>query len=277
MARTKVLLTVNTYPLPSRSYDELVCTAGILEDGSWIRIYPVPLSFLLGQRISGKMETFKYNWIELDLIPRSQSNDFRPESYSPKYYDFRDLKILGHLDTKSNWYLRKQICLQNVYTNFNQLIEDSKAPLNKSLATYRPCRIVGMDIEPDDREWKNEWTEIRKQGDLFNQDKNPEILVPKLPYKFFYKFEDETGKIRRLMIEDWEIGALYWNSLRHTEGNEAEALKKVRLRYEEEFLTKKEIYFFLGTTKQWHMRRAYNPFVIIGIFYPKLEIQTRLF
>lgn len=277
MARTKVLLTVNTYPLPSRSYDELVCTAGILEDGSWIRIYPVPLSFLLGQRKSGEMKTFKYNRIELDLIPRSQSNDFRPESYSPKYYDFRDLKILEHLDTKSNWYLRKQICLQNVYTNFNLLIEDSKAPLNKSLATFKPSRILGMEIEADDREWKNEWTEIRKQGDLFNQDKNPEILVPKLPYKFYYKFEDETGKIRRLMIEDWEIGALYWNSLRYAEGNEAEALDKVRLRYEEEFLTKKEIYFFLGTTKQWHMRRAYNPFVIIGVFYPKIELQTRLF
>jgi hypothetical protein len=27
MPRLKVLLTVTTYPLPSRSYDELVCTA----------------------------------------------------------------------------------------------------------------------------------------------------------------------------------------------------------------------------------------------------------
>lgn len=38
MPRLKVLLTVVTYPLPSRSYDELVCTAGILEDGSWIAL-----------------------------------------------------------------------------------------------------------------------------------------------------------------------------------------------------------------------------------------------
>lgn len=43
MPRKKVLITVTTYLLPSRSYEELVCTAGILEDGSWIRIYPVPL------------------------------------------------------------------------------------------------------------------------------------------------------------------------------------------------------------------------------------------
>jgi hypothetical protein len=43
MARKKVLITVTTYPLPSRSYDELVCTAGMLENGEWIRIYPVLL------------------------------------------------------------------------------------------------------------------------------------------------------------------------------------------------------------------------------------------
>jgi hypothetical protein len=275
MAFTKVLLTVNTYPLPSRSYDELVCTAGMLEDGSWIRIYPVPLSFLLGQRESGKMKSFKYNWIEIDLIRRS--DDLRPESYSPKNYNFKDLKVLDCFDTKSNWYLRKQFCLKDVYTNFDDLIEQSRAPKYKSLATFQPTEIIGMDIEPDAREWKNEWKELRKQGDLFNQDKKPEILIPKLPFKFYYKFKDVTGKQRRLMIEDWEIGALYWNSLRSTEGNEAKALDKVRNRYEKEFLEKNDIYFFVGTTKQWHMRKAPNPFVIIGVFYPLKDSQTKLF
>ncbi len=258
MALTKVLLTVNTYPLPSRSYDELVCTAGILEDGSWIRIYPVPLSFLLGQKVAGKMKSFKYNWIEIDIEERS--DDFRPESYSPKNYNFKDLKVLERIDTKSNWYLRKQFCLKEVYTNFEKLIEESKEPNYKSLATFKPTEIIGMDIEPDEREWKNEWKELRKQGDLLNQEKKPEILIPKLPYKFFYKFKDETGKQRRLMIEDWEIGAFYWNSLRSTEGNESKALDLVRNRYEKEFLEKNEVYFFVGTTKQWHMRKAPNPF-----------------
>ena len=48
MAKQKVLIAVTTYPMPSRSHDELVCTAGLLENGQWIRIYPVPLSFLRG-------------------------------------------------------------------------------------------------------------------------------------------------------------------------------------------------------------------------------------
>ena len=46
MSKTRVLITVTIYPLPSRSYDELICTAGILPSGEWMRIYPVPLTFL---------------------------------------------------------------------------------------------------------------------------------------------------------------------------------------------------------------------------------------
>ena len=34
--KTKVLITVMTYPLPSRGYQELVCTAGITEEGKWV-------------------------------------------------------------------------------------------------------------------------------------------------------------------------------------------------------------------------------------------------
>lgn len=79
------------------------------------------------------------------------------------------------------------------------------------------------------------------------------------------------------MIKDWEIGALYWNCLKSADGNESIALQKVRDQYETNFLKNKDIYLFLGSTKEWHMRRAKNPFVIIGVFYPKKENQLTLF
>ena len=221
------------------------------------------------------MNNVKYTWIELELNKRT--DDFRPESHSPKHYDFRDLVVHQHIGTERNWEFRKEFCLQNVYTNIDQLIEESKAPTNRSLATFKPTEIIGFDIEEDAREWKDEWIELRKQGDLFATDKSPETLIPKLPYKFFYRFKDETGKARRLMIEDWEIGSLYWNCLRRAEGIEAIALKKVREKYEQKFLKGNDIYLFLGTTKEWHLRRAKNPFVIIGVFYPQKESQMKLF
>lgn len=275
MARKKVLLTVTTYPLPSRSYDELVCTAGVLEDGSWIRIYPVPLSFLVDLKKGGKVNNVKYSWIELDL--KRRTDDFRPESYSPVNYDFKDLKTGKRIGTERNWRFRKEFCLENVYTNKAKLIDDSKEPKNLSLASFKPAKILGLDIEEDTKEWKDEWLELRKQTDLFATIKPIEKIIPKLPYKFFYRFTDDSGKESKLMIEDWEIGALYWNCLRNAEGNKSIALKKVREQYEDNFIKKKDIYLFLGTTKEWHRRRANNPFVIIGVFYPKIETQLRLF
>lgn len=112
MARKKVLISVTTYPLPSRSYDELVCTAGLLENGEWIRIYPIPLSFLIDLKGSGKVNNVKYTWIELELNRRT--DDFRPESHSPRHYDFRDIVVHEGLNTDGNWLKRKEICLQHV-------------------------------------------------------------------------------------------------------------------------------------------------------------------
>lgn len=270
-----MLITDTTYPLPSRSYDELVCTAGILENGDWIRIYPIPLSFLFDLKNSNKLEQVKYRWIELDLVKRK--DDFRPESHSPKHYDFRDIVVHNSIGTERNWAERKSLCCQKVYTDLGQLIEESKAPTNVSLATFRPTKIRRLVIEKDSREWKDEWKELRMNGDLFSDGADPETMIRKLPYKFSYEFEDDKGKRSTLMIEDWEIGALYWKCLKNANDDETEALMKVRQRYEKEFLTKKDIYLFLGTTKEWHMRRGSNPFVIIGVMYPKRETQLQLF
>lgn len=271
MPKKKILITVTTYPLPSRSYDELVCTAGFLDDGTWIRIYPIPLSFL--NQIKKDTGFKKYTWIELEV--KQRTDDFRPESHSPVNSNF---KIIDELDTSNYWEERKRICLKNIYTNKNKLIEDSKDPINKSLATFKPSKITGFEVVEDDKEWKNEWIELRKQTDLFIEiESDPEKLIPKVPYKFYYIFEDDEGVSSKLMIEDWEIFQLYWNCLRNSNFNEETAIAKVKEKYFDKFILENDIYLFLGTTMQWHRRRATNPFVIIGIFYPKIKSQLSLF
>jgi hypothetical protein len=50
MPQAQVLVTVKTYPLPSSKYGELVCTAGLLNNGKWVRIYPVPYRLLSDDR-----------------------------------------------------------------------------------------------------------------------------------------------------------------------------------------------------------------------------------
>ena len=62
---TRVLITVMTYPHPSRGYQELICTAGITEAGEWVRLYPIDY------RYRPRDQQFrKYQWIEVGLSPR---------------------------------------------------------------------------------------------------------------------------------------------------------------------------------------------------------------
>ena len=124
----KILITVTTYPLPSRSYDELVCTAGVLEDGSWIRIYPIPLSFL--NQVKQDIGFKKYTWIELDVEKRT-SSDFRPESYSPNNYNIKILKTIELKDNEKSIKepvgVSNQSLLDNNSDLKNSTISDSKS------------------------------------------------------------------------------------------------------------------------------------------------------
>ncbi len=273
--RKRVLITVKTYPLPSRTYDELVCTAGVLEDRSWIRIYPVPFRFL-----KNNQQYKKFQWIELDLV--KNTNDFRPESYRPLNLDLSDAVSRGSISTHDNWRERKKYCCpeEKVYTSLDKLIDDAKNPeVMKPLATFRPKQILNFEVEADEREWKEEWQSLRNQTSLFEGvdwlDRHSPIR--KLPYKFKYHFQDVNGREAHLMIEDWEIGALYWNCLQLSKGDEQAAIAKVRAKYYEEFVQKeKDLHLFLGTTMQWH-KRSSNPFVIAGVFYPPADPQLDLF
>lgn len=263
--RKRVLISVKAYPLPSRSYDELVCTAGITDEGKWIRIYPVPFRFL---KPGGKYK--KYQWVDITLIKAKK--DFRPESYSPADTSLEDMDIIETIDTSRKWRKRKQLVLDKgpkIYTSMTELIEDSNEPKNVSLATFEPVKITGFEYE-EDREYSAALQKNIQQSDLFDErgGKGDKDVVKKLPFKFYYRFEDENGKSSRMMIEDWEIGALYWNCLNGADGNENVAVQKVKEKYFDIFTQKNDIHLFLGTTLKYHRRRMSNPFVIIGVFYP---------
>ena len=273
MALTRVLIAVKTYPTISSKYDELVCTAGFLEDGSLIRIYPI--SF---RKKSYGEQYKKYDWIEVDLV--KNDSDFRPESYRP-YSHETEIKIVGHLDTKNNWAERKQFALGKIYHNLEELITEShNKNICTSLAVFKPSQILGFEVQEVSREWdKTKLAKLeaeRQQMKLFQQPENPFDVVQKLPYKFSYVFLDNQGKQSRMMIEDWEIGQLYWNCLERHEGNEAKAVDDVRKKYFDDFAKTKDLHLYLGTT-QLHHYVSKNPFMIIGTFHPKIEVQTSLF
>jgi hypothetical protein len=150
MAPTKVLIAVKTYPTLSAKYDELVCTAGFREDGTWIRLYPVPF-----RKKSYNEQYKKYDWIEFDLV--KNESDFRPESYRPKTMD-SEIKVVGHIDTNDGtWDERKKFCLGKIYYNLIELIAEAKEKNTcTSLAVFKPTEILDFTAEAVEREWDKE-------------------------------------------------------------------------------------------------------------------------
>ncbi len=138
MALERILITVKTYPTLSAKYGELVCTAGLREDGSWIRIYPVPFRSLEEYQ---KFE--KYRIIEAQVIRNSK--DPRPESHK---VNFESLALTEtKLSTADNWRERRNWILARgkVYHDLTELIALANDHNHLSIATTREWRGRGKN------------------------------------------------------------------------------------------------------------------------------------
>lgn len=273
MPKERILITVKTYPTLSAKYGELVCTAGLREDGSWIRIYPVPFRSLEEYR---KFE--KYRIIEAQVI--SNPKDPRPESHK---VDIDTLTLTETIiSTADGWRERRNWVLVRgkVYDDLSRLIAAANERNELSLATFKPTEILDFKAETQSPEWDQEkiakLQSASQQASLFPewQPRAVTRYVKKLPWKFSYKLKDSQGRESTMMIEDWEIGALYWNCLKEGATPE-DAVAKVRQKYFDYF-RQQDLHLFLGTTREWH-GRGKNPFVVIGVFYPPVQYQQDLF
>ncbi|NLF68445.1 MAG: hypothetical protein GX575_05240 [Candidatus Anammoximicrobium sp.] len=255
--RLKILITVKTYPIPSGKYGELVCTAGLTEQGQFVRLYPINFR---DQPYSKQYR--KYQWVEIEA-ERHHGRDSRRESFRP---DCDTLVILGEpIPTlRGDWSERARLVLQNVASSVEQLREQQDKN-GTSLGIVRPRMVHDLVAEPTDREWKKSFLAELRQSRIW--DDRPVSKQPprKVPYNFKYVFDcdDPRCKGHRMMNEDWELGSLYWKMIDKGCAEE-EAIAKVR----EKFLTQmcgpdRDPHFFLGTVlshpKNW---------VVIGVFWP---------
>lgn len=275
MKHERLLNLVKTYPTLSTKYGETVCTAAIREDGSWVRLYPVPFRRL------GETEQYKkYDWIECRIVRNTQ--DRRPKSYRP--VDESELQPIAHIGTQDQWNERRRIVLGKAKVShaLDELIHGAKQN-EISLAVFKPAKVIDFIAEREEsRVWDPKKLSAMRahidQLSLFddNEWRKTFRVISKLPYKFSYRFEDSNGQRSQLQILDWEIGALFWNCLwRDQHQNEQAAIENVRAKYFDEPTTK-DLHFFLGTTLQFHSV-APNPWLIIGVFPAPYQTQLPLF
>lgn len=247
----RVLVTVRTYPSPARKGIEVSCTAGITDEGKWIRLFPIPY-----RRLEADKRFAKYQYIEAG-VAKSES-DPRPESYK---VDIDSIKILsGSIPTKDKWEARKSrvMPLKAMSLCFLQAERD----LNKepTLGFFRPKTISGLEIEPQSSKWTEEELARLRQYPLFGN--APTTQLEKLPFVFRYEFrcDEPACHGHKLSCTDWEMGEAYraWK-IKYS----AKWEQKFRDTFEHEMIFVKDTHFFVGT-----LRTHPDAWIIIGLFYP---------
>lgn len=249
--KKNILITVRTYPVPSRKSIEVSCTAGITDDGNLIRLFPVPYRFLTQDK-----RFRKYQYIEVDVT--KAGSDHRPESYKP---NIDTINIVSEpLPSDNKWEVRKATVYPLKSESLCML--QSQRDLNQypTLGIFKPKNIVGLRIEPCSPEWTEAQLMSLRQYPMFGD--TPKSELEKIPYEFSYLFRCENPNCRthKLSCTDWEMGALY-RRCKYKYGTNWE--RKFRDRYETEMILVKDTHFFVGT-----LSTHPSEWIIIGLFYP---------
>jgi len=259
--KIELLVTVKTYPLPSTdlAIREQVCTAGVLRDGSFRRIYPVNF------RDRPYWEWYsKYDWIELE-VEKSQ-DDERPESFSP--IPGTAIRKVGYLDERRNWLFRKQVVLAKGTQTMCSLRRAARHEC--SLGIVRPREVTDVRFLRTSSTWKPEWEVLFRQQRLFGPQQRP---LEKIPYDFRYWFRCEDPNCpgqHKMIITDWDLGVLF-RKMRDKFGDERVAAQKVRQKYLDQMCAPDvDTHFFVGTVRQ------YGTWIVLGVFWPKKDKQDSI-
>jgi hypothetical protein len=248
----RVLVTVKTYPTPSVSHMETVCTGGITEDGRWIRLYPVPFRYLQ-QRQQYRL----YDWIELPARKRPPEQDRRKESYEPA----GDLQVVGHVGTEDNWGERKRLILPHAARSIEHLLAGYERE-GESLGIIKPASVSDVKVERDEEEWSPAHLALFQQLRLFGP-RQKRLERVRHRFRYCFRCDDITCTGHTLQIVDWGLCYLYIKTLQ--DEGEATAVRKTTEKCVELIAEGKDTHLYVGT------RYPYPSFMVLGIFYPRKE------
>ncbi len=248
----KVLVTVKAYPERSSKYKESVCTAGITDEGEWIRLYPIPFELFRGPN-----KFSKYDWIEVQCKSVSGEKLSRKESYKIRLDSIR--VVDSSLNKRpTNWTERNRIILPLVDKSIEEL--QNKYELDKtSLGFIRPKEIYDFyriqDLNEEEKQIAK-YAQITLDGMIRTQ-------LEKIPFVFKYKFNcnDNECKGHNILCEDWELLEA-WRSWQNKYKTEELLWSKIYEKFHDYFINKTNVHFYMG------MHSLFPTWLIIGVYYP---------
>src|ERR1035441_3799707 len=132
------LIWGKTYPELSKKYIETVCTAGVLESGKPVRLYPITYRYL-------NDEQFKlYQWITAGI--QKNPNDTRPESYK---IDCDSIQVGEPLPTtQDEWGKRAEFMFRDKGWQFEsaEALQRSQKKDRISIGVVTPEEITKVEV-----------------------------------------------------------------------------------------------------------------------------------
>jgi hypothetical protein len=194
---------------------------------------------------------------------KHSGRDSRKESYRP---ESDTIRLIGEpIGTKDNWLERAKYAL----AKRSQSMEDlwAQKELDRtSLGIFKPKKVQDLVTSPADPEWKPDFLNALKQQRLWETRTASREPPRKVPFKFQYKFECDDSRCHKnhqMMLEDWEVNALYWRCVDQGD-SPLIACQKVRQKFMDQICgPDRDTHFYVGTVL------AHGTWVVIGTFYPK--------
>lgn len=260
--RKRVLIWGKTYPELSAKYIETVCTGGVLEDGTAIRLYPVPLRYL-----GTGAQYALYDWIDVPIL--KSTSDPRPESHK---VDAENIRQVGHVDPdRHGWRARSHFIFKDPEWQFESVaaLKAAEAKTGRSMGIVTPgvvedVRLVRKPTGAGE-EYEKKMAEVQGQTDFFTPEyKELEFL----PYdlKLRWRCAEQCAECRN---RPHDMKALDWGLLELAR-REGWPAAQSRL----ETISDMGEYDFKLYMGNFRLRR--HIFGIIGMWYPKIPEQQSL-
>jgi hypothetical protein len=249
--KKRVTIVTKAYPEYSKRHGSVACTAGITEDGDWIRLYPIDM-----RHFSGIDKISKFDVIEVectsdpDKLSRKESHKVRPDS----------IKIVDKSLTqpKADWKKRNKIILPMLSKSIEHL-QESYEKDKTSFGLIKPRELLDFI--------KTEDLQIYEQDSwsfTINLDGAKIPNVSKIQHIFKYQFKCSgcsNDSEHMMQCEDWELFESYrsWGA----RYQDTQILwTKLRDKYLTWMLEKRDLHFIMGMYSQ------YPTWFIVGLYYP---------
>jgi hypothetical protein len=258
-SREKILIWAKTYPELSKRHLETVCTAGLLESGKPLRLYPIPYRYL-----GDGQEQFKlYQWVTAGII--KNPDDPRPESYKIDCDSIESGDVIP--TTQDEWWKRAEFVFRDPSWHFESVDDLLKAQKEKgtSIGVVAPREITKVEIVArsgeEAKSFEQKFTEVKKkraQIDMFEQAIPPEMKkleFLKCRVQVSWLCKTPTCPGHRMQVLDWGLC-----ELQRREGDEKALSRMMELCRLDAY----DLKFFLGNLFLYPAS-----FMIVGMWYPK--------